>query len=77
MSEVEKNLDTALNGSNGTAGQQLSAPEPRPSFNEYEVDTSDEEVTLPKNKHTFLYMAISTYFNQPPRISEIQLVMYH
>ncbi len=76
MSEVEKNLDTALNGSNGTAGQQVSAPEPRPSFNEYEVDTSDEEVTLSK-QHTFLYMDISTNFNQPPRISEIQLVMYH
>ena len=56
MSEVEKNLDTALNGSNGTAGQQISTPEPRPNFNEYEVDTSDEEVTLAKKKtHISLY----------------------
>jgi len=47
MSEVEKNLDIALNGSNRTANQEAPTPTtivPPPNFNEYEVDTSDEEV---------------------------------
>lgn len=47
MSEVEKNLDIALNGSNGTVEKPVpNLPEPvsvSTNTNEYEFDTSDEE----------------------------------
>ena len=52
MSEVEKNLDIALNGTNGTTGK-LSAIQllknvltVSSATNEYEIDTSDEEVNF-------------------------------
>lgn len=50
MSEVDKNLETTLNGTNGTstaepASVQLNfRVETNTNINEYAVDTSDEEV---------------------------------
>ena len=49
MSEVDKNLEITLTGTNGTSKptsqSQLNSPiAANTNINEYEVDTSDEEV---------------------------------